>query len=66
MPSPAAILPPLPFRKLLHQPVNLLSLTRQPEARQKQPDGVIKRQPLKVQLIHVRVHHLNVVLVVLA
>ncbi len=52
--------------KLLHQPVNLLGLTRQPEAFQERPECRDKVPPTKVQLVHVGVHHFFVELDVLA
>lgn len=52
--------------KLLHQPVDLLGLSRQPEAFQKRSERRHKVPPTEVQLVHVTVHHLFVELDVLS
>ena len=51
--------------ELLHQPVDLLSLPRQPEAFQERSERRDKVPPTEVQLVHVAVHHLYVELDVL-
>lgn len=46
------------FRKLLHHAVDLLSLSRQPEAAQVVPDGVVEAHALEVHHVHILVQHL--------
>lgn len=52
--------------KLLHQPVDLLGLPRQPETLQEGSEGRDEVPSAEVQLVHVAVHHLYVEFVVLA
>lgn len=56
----------VPSSELLHQPVDLLGLSRQPEALQKGSERRDKVPPAEVQLVHVTVHHLFVELDVLS
>lgn len=56
----------VPSSELLHQPVDLLRLPRQPETFQEGPQGRNKVSATEVQLVHVAVHHLFVELVVLS
>lgn len=72
VPSPQTSPVPLPLvtfqvacSKLLHEPVDLLGLPRQPEAFQENPQSGNKVPPTEVQLVHVAVHHLFVELGVL-
>lgn len=51
--------------KFLHEPVNLLGLSREPKAFQEHPQCRHKVFALKVHLIHVGVHHLFIETVVI-
>lgn len=55
----------VPSGELLHQPVDLLCFTGQPEAFQEGPERRDEVPSAKVQLVHVAVHHFFVELDVL-
>lgn len=46
--------------KLLHQPVDLLGLAREPKPLQEGTQGRHKVPPTEVQLVHIAIHHLLV------
>lgn len=46
--------------KLLHEPVNFLGLSGEPEALQESPQSRDKVPATEVQLVHIAVHHLLV------
>ena len=52
--------------ELLHHPINLLRLARQPEAREEVAQRVVEAHPAKVERVHVNVEHLLVEVVALA
>lgn len=47
----------VPLSKLLHDPVDLLSLSRQAEVAQERPQRIVDFQTRKVFAVHVGMHH---------